>query len=55
MVLIMMPVPRYTVPETGQVHTRLWWGYLKEPLPRGADNIKMDLQEVGRETWTALV
>jgi len=38
---------------------RIVVGKLKEPLARprhrGADNIKMDLQEVWRETWTGLV
>jgi hypothetical protein len=50
MVVIMMSVPSYTVSETGQSHTGLWWEILKEslarPRHRGADNIKMALQEV---------
>jgi len=58
-VSIMMTVPRYTVSETGQSHTGLWRGNLKEPLARprhrGTDNIKMHLQEVECETWTGLV
>jgi len=32
MVLIMMSVPRYTVRETGQCHTGLWWGNWKNHL-----------------------
>ena len=56
----------------GDVYTRFWWGNLRErqlgrPRHRWEDNIKMDLQELGRgvvdwielaqdwERWRALV
>ena len=56
----------------GEVCTRFWWGNLRErdlwrPRRRWEDNIKMDLQEMGRgcgdwmelaedrERWPALV
>ena len=45
----------------GEVCTRFWWGNLRErplgrPRRRWEDNIKMDLEEVGRgyEDWMGL-
>jgi hypothetical protein len=40
--------------ETGEVHTRFWWGNMKErplgrPRCRWEDNIKMGIQEMGWE------
>jgi len=41
---------------TGEVHTQLWWGDLRErsqmggPTHRWEDSIKMDLEEVEWET-----
>ena len=43
-----------------EAHKEIWWGSLREgdhleDPDVDADNIKMDLQEVGWGTWTGLI